>query len=244
MKLERQKPRDEAIEKIESYIIKNRLQAHDKLPSERTMCNMWNLNRSTLRSAIKQLILQGKIYNKNGSGTFVAQEKVVRNLQDVRGMHRTAADAGREMVSKMLDFSLCETSKSIGRKMELPLGHKLWRLERVWIMDGIPVMISVIHLDAERFPELDTYDFGKVSLYDVLSENYGVDIRTRYEKISISSCDEREAGYLQVEEGTPILYQSGVSRDDADKVFECFQEVTRAEYICLGSELTNTVPVK
>lgn len=244
MKTERQKPREEAIEKIENYIIKNRLQANDRLPSERTMCEMWNLNRSTLRSAIGQLISQGKIYNKNGSGTYVAQEKVIRNLQDVRGLHQTAADAGREIISQVLDFSVCETSKGIGQKMELPLGHKLWRLERVWIMDGIPVMISTVHLDAERFPGLEAYDFGKVSLYHVLKEQYGAEIRTGYEKISISSCDEREAGYLQVEEGTQVLYQSGISRDGAGRIFECFQEITRAEYICLASELTNTRSAK
>ena len=65
MNIERQKPRDEAIEKIENYIIQNHLKPGDRLPSERSMCDMWDFNRSTLRSAIKQLILEGKIYNKN-----------------------------------------------------------------------------------------------------------------------------------------------------------------------------------
>ena len=40
------KPREEAIEKIENYIVKNELQAEDRLPSERTMCELWNCNRS------------------------------------------------------------------------------------------------------------------------------------------------------------------------------------------------------
>lgn len=74
MNIERQKPRDEAIEKIENYIIHNHLKPGDRLPSERSMCDMWDFNRSTLRSAIKQLILEGKIYNKNGSGTYVSGE--------------------------------------------------------------------------------------------------------------------------------------------------------------------------
>ena len=58
MNIERQKPRDEAIEKIENYIIQNHLKPCDRLPSERSMCDMWDFNRSTLRSAIKQLILE------------------------------------------------------------------------------------------------------------------------------------------------------------------------------------------
>ena len=78
MKIERQKPRDEAIEKIENYMIRNRLQADDKLPSERAMCEMWDFNRSTLRSAIKQLISQGKIYNKSWSGICRMPEGCIR----------------------------------------------------------------------------------------------------------------------------------------------------------------------
>lgn len=238
MKIEHQKPRDEAIEKIENYIIRNRLKAGDKLPSERAMCGMWDFNRSTLRSAIKQLISQGKIYNKNGSGTYVAREKLVRNLQDARGLYQTAADMGREITSQVLDISVCETSKNIGRKMKLPLGHKLWRLERVRILDGIPVTLSVIHLDAARFPDLDQYDFERESLYEILRERYGVEVKKGYENLSISNCDEKEAGYLHVEAGTPVLYQSGVTCDNEDRVFECFQEITRTEYVCLASELT------
>ena len=186
-----QKPRDEAIEKIENYIISNRLQAGDKLPSERMMCDMWDFNRSTLRSAIRQLISQGKIYNKNGSGTYVAREKLVRNLQDIRGLYQTAADMGRKITSRVLDLSVCETSKNIGRKMKLPLGHKLWRLERVRSLDGTPVTISQIYLDAERFPNLNEYDFESESLYGVLKERYGVEVKSGFENLSISNCDEK-----------------------------------------------------
>ena len=94
------KPREEAIEKIENYIVKNELQAEDRLPSERTMCELWNCNRSTLRKAIKQLILEGRIYNKNGSGTYVAPTKLMRNLQDARGFQQTAELAGRQVSTK------------------------------------------------------------------------------------------------------------------------------------------------
>ena len=100
------KPREEAIEKIENYIVKNALQAEDRLPSERTMCELWNCNRSTLRKAIKQLILEGRIYNKNGSGTYVAQTKLMRNLQDARGFQQTAELAGRQVSTKVLEVRL------------------------------------------------------------------------------------------------------------------------------------------
>ncbi|XCP85403.1 GntR family transcriptional regulator [Roseburia hominis] len=238
MKIEYQKPRDEAIEKIENYIIKNGLQADDQLPSERKMCEMWNFNRTTLRSAIKQLISQGIIYNKTGSGTYVAREKVIRNLRDIKGLHQAAVEAQREITSQILGLKLCETSKNIGQKMKLPLGHKVWRLERVRSLDGVPVTISTIFLDAKRFPGLDEHDLSNASLYTILRQFYGVEAQSGYEKLSISSCDEREAQYLAVEQGSPVIYQSGVTSDSEDRIFEYFKEITRSEYVCFASELT------
>lgn len=235
---ENQKPRDEAMEKIENYMIKNRLKPDDKLPSERSMCEMWNMNRSTLRSAIRQLILEGKIYNKVGSGTYVAPEKLVRNLKDTMGLWQSAKEAGRKLTTSVADIGFCETSKNIGKKMKLPLGHKLIRLERVRYLDGIPVVLSTAYLDAGRFPGLHKYDFSMDSLYRILTEEYDVQIVGGNEKLSISSCDEREARYLGVEVGTQIIYQNGVTMDHNEVVFEYFKEIIRSEYICFASELT------
>ena len=74
------KPRDEAAETIECFIIRNNLCPHDKLPSQREMCAMWSFNRVTLCSAIERLTQEGKLYSRPGSGVYVAPPKIQRNL--------------------------------------------------------------------------------------------------------------------------------------------------------------------
>lgn len=232
------KPRDEAIEHIESYIIKNGLKPGDRLPSERAMCEMWKCNRSTLRSAIQQLIQDGKIYQKNGSGTYVAREKLLRDLQEISGLYQTATDAGRTITTKVLGICLCEADKTVGQKMKLPLGYKLWRLERVRNLDGIPVVLSKIYLDAVRFPDLNTWNLEEDGLYKILKEKYGVDPSCGHQKLSITYCDQEEAEHLQMQEGAPVIYQSGITMDENHRIFEYFKEMTRSEYVYFGSELT------
>ena len=96
----RRRSRDEAMEKVESYIIKNKLEPHAKLPSEREMCNMWGFNRTTLRFAIKRLVIEGKIYQIKGSGTYVAEPKVIRNLQDLKSLSEFVKDKELKLASE------------------------------------------------------------------------------------------------------------------------------------------------
>ena len=76
------RPREEATELIECYIRRMDLQPYERLPSERELCQLWNLNRSTLRNAIRKLTEEGRLYSVKGSGTYIAPSKLERNLQD------------------------------------------------------------------------------------------------------------------------------------------------------------------
>ena len=68
-KMKKIRPQDMAKEQIEWYIQKQQLKPHTKLPSEREFCEMWGMNRSTLHTAIQQLIEERILYSEKGSGT-------------------------------------------------------------------------------------------------------------------------------------------------------------------------------
>lgn len=55
-KIKKIRPQDMAMEQIQWYIQENQLKPHTQLPSERELCTMWQMNRSTLHTAIQQLI--------------------------------------------------------------------------------------------------------------------------------------------------------------------------------------------
>ena len=87
------KPRERAMEQIEAYILQNGLKAGDSLPPEREMCRMWDLNRSTLRSAIARLEASGRLVSVQGSGTRLTP-RFRRTLQDLQSFTEYARDGG------------------------------------------------------------------------------------------------------------------------------------------------------
>ena len=94
------RPREQALEQIMAYILENKLSADDKLPPEREMCQMWGVNRCTLRSAIAALAEQGAegvIFGCTEIGLLVPAELSPLPVFDTAAIH--AEDAVNFMLS-------------------------------------------------------------------------------------------------------------------------------------------------
>ena len=233
----RNRPRDEATEKIEAYIIKNKLEPHAKIPSERDMCEMWDFNRTTLRSAIKRLIVEGKLYQKMGSGTYVAEPKLTRNLQDLKALSVLVKENGHTLTSKVLSVDIIESNKQTTQKLHLPLGHKVYALTRLRLIDGEPVTIENSFLDYNRFPSFSEHDFSQESLYSVIENDYGIQIARGEERLGIAYTTIDEAKHLGIKEDEVVFYLSGVVYDSQGEPVEYFKSIVRPDKMRFASVL-------
>ncbi len=234
----RGKPRDQAAELLECFIAEQGLRPHQKLPSERELCQSWGFSRSTLRSAIHKLVTEGKLYAKVGSGTYVAPPKLVRNLQDMEKMDRVAQKYGKTLATQVLAVEKIECTKQISRKLKLPLGHRILVLTRLRTIDGVPTLIDTGHLDYDRFPGLESFDFTVHSLYEILETHYGLNITHGEESISITYATQREAELLDIPPESALFFLSGVSHGENDMPVEYFKSVVRSDQIRFSSVLT------
>ena len=230
------RPRDEAAELIECYIRRNALAPHDKLPAEREMCVLWDLNRTTLRSAIKRLTAEGKLYSLKGSGTYVAPPKLERNLQDAKSTTESVRGAGHLLRNSVLDVRVIECNKYLSKRLEIPLGHKVFYLRRLRVMDGVPYMIENSYVNYEFCRGIERYDFTDESLYRALSY-YGVYPTQGEEHVGITYAAEDEARYLEVSEDAYLFFLSGVARTSDGRPVEFFKSVARADKVRFSSVL-------
>lgn len=231
------KPREEVAEKIESYIQQNQLRPHDKLPSERDLCDVLGTSRTTLRSAIKRLIIEGVIYSKRGAGTFVAPEKLVRNLQDMESLSKSARRANKVLSTKVLYADIIECNKELSKRMKLTLGSKIYCLQRLRLIDGIPAMMELAYFDYLLCKGIEQYDFSQESIYRTLEEVYHVKIDHGSETLSVTYVSEQEGELLEVENGTPVFYIAGNVFSEGEKPIEFYKSVVRADQIRFSSIL-------
>jgi GntR family transcriptional regulator, transcriptional repressor for pyruvate dehydrogenase complex len=74
IKVQRSLLSDGVIEAIQNQIIEGKLKPGDQLPSEKKMCEIFSVGRSTLREAIKALVM-ANFLEKKRNGTFVKEAK-------------------------------------------------------------------------------------------------------------------------------------------------------------------------
>lgn len=214
MKTYTPRPRELALECIEAYILQNQLEAHDRLPAEREMCEMWGLNRCTLRSAIAHLVASGRLYAVQGSGTRVSP-RFRRTLQDLQGFSEYAATCGFRAETRLLSFSITECDKHLSRRFRRMLGEKLYRISRLRMLNDIPMLIETAYIPVALAPGLEEHDLVRGSLFDVLQDVYHLDLDHGEEKASITSATEEEAALLQLQPGEAVFWITSCT-DTAD----------------------------
>lgn len=242
---DRNRSRDEAIEKIEYHIIKNKLEPDEKIPSERDMCTMWGFNRTTLRASIQRLVVEGKLYQKKGSGTYIAKPKFIRELQDIKSLSEQVKEKKQVLTNKLISMDIIEsndqaTQKSklhLIKKLNIPLGNKIYALTRLRLIDGEPVTIETSFISYNSFPELSLHDFSKESLYSVLENHYNIKIIKGQETISIAYATEDEAQLLSIDVGQAVFHLTGIVYDEKNNPIEYFKSIIRADKMRFSSIL-------
>jgi GntR family transcriptional regulator len=234
------RPRDEATEKIESYIRKSGLKPGEKLISEREMCKMWNMNRSTLRSAIKRLLEEGVLYNTERSGTYLCPAKLDRNLQDVKSTSESARRGGYVLTNRVLTMKIIESDKYLSKKLQLTLGHKIFNLRRLRVLNDEPYMIEESYVNYELCKGIESHNFAEESLYDVLKQ-YDSPVVKGQEIVGVTFATEEEASFLQVKKECALFYLSGLGFDKKDLPIEYFKSVVRADKVRFSSILKKHV---
>ncbi|MDP2974956.1 MAG: GntR family transcriptional regulator, partial [Anaerolineales bacterium] len=67
-------------ELLKGEITAGRWGVGERLPSERELCERFNLSRTTVREAIDALADEGLLHRERGRGTFVVKPKILEGL--------------------------------------------------------------------------------------------------------------------------------------------------------------------
>lgn len=219
----------EAIEKLEDFIVVNRLKPHTKIPSEKDLCEMWGVSRSTLRQAVEYLMEEDVIYRVKDKGIYVCPPRYERDMTGVDAMVRDLINQGNKVTKKIISMNIIEATKHISKKMKVKLGTKLYEIIRYRGINGVPCTIETSYIDAENFPDFLDYYSETASMDDIFTNIYHTIQTTGNEHIDVTYASEEEAKVLKIKEGTPLFYASGVSLDQNGDTVMYYKQLIRSD---------------
>lgn len=219
---------------IRTGIEQNKYPENSKLPSEKELCEMYHVQKMTIRSSLQILKDEGRIYSKNKSGYYVQKQRIVKNLRYFRSTTSLVESMGKEKESLLLEFRKIPCDKRISQRMKLNIGTDLYCLERLRKVDNAPVSLEWSYIIAEYFPGLENFDLSGRSLYRIYEDEYQVNIDRAEMQISVVYADAEEARLLEVEEGEALIREEGRTYDYTNRFVEyteTFMRIDRFQFI-------------
>jgi len=209
-----------------------------QLPTEQELSSYFDVNRHTIREAIKELKNDGLIFSVRGKGTFVSTSKIIYRLSDKVRFTQNILDANRTPGSTLLDSVETKADSTIAEKLGLEEGSPVLKMDIFRTVNDLPFSIATSHLPAERFHRLPTFIEGSFSLYALLKEHFQTDPQRQESLIETRLPDSREIQWLRTSPRQPLLVIKSVAVDEHSQPVEYVVTRTRGDLGCLSIDFT------
>jgi GntR family transcriptional regulator len=201
----------------------------DQLPSERELSLKLNVNRMTLRRALRVLESQGFIVRKHGVGTFVSAPKIDRQMDEVYRFTLGIKQRGLTPGARIISLEVIMLDASLAGELALPMSSPAYRIIRLRSINQEPVLIESYTIPLARFPGLDDFDLEQRSIYEVMEREYRITIARARQSFEPVAASVFESELLGVELRSPLMLERRVTFDTNDRPVEVGKDRYRGD---------------
>lgn len=192
---------DKLIKKIDQGLYDE----HEKLPSERAFCELYDVSRITVRQALQELDLEGYIYKLHGKGTFVAPKSYNQNLVKLYSFTEEMKKLGKTPRTKVLLFKEVVADERLADIMKLEPLAKVFQVIRLRLADDEALLYETTYVPVHIFPQLTEADLKQRPMYDIFREDYHIRVTKAVERFSATSARHDEANHLKMDPQQPAM---------------------------------------
>lgn len=227
---------------IEDAVASGRLKHGDALPAERDIADAANISRVTVRKAVDELVNEGLLVRRRGSGTFVVkpvtrmQQPLSQLTSFTEDMRRRGMAAGSRWIGRGLFYPNAEETMMLG----LIGGARVARIDRLRTADDMPIALERTSLPEDLLPEPDAIED---SLYLYLLKAGIRPVRAN-QRISAVLLKDDETKLLGVPPGSAALSVQRIAYLESGRVMEMSRALYRSDVYDLVAELSVGSPMK
>ena len=206
----------------------------DPFPPERELAARFGVARETVRQALHELLVEGRI-ERRGRGTVVSKPKLVQPLS-LKSYTEGALKMGRKPGRLLVTWEDVEATPDLTAALDVTDGAAVMHLERVLLADGQRIGLESTFLPKHRFGAFtETFD-PTTSLYAAVRAT-GVEFGSAVERVETVLASPREAGLLESTTAMPMLRLHRRSLDTDGRPIEVVRSLYRGDRVAFEALL-------
>lgn len=214
---------------IIDMIEKRELVESDKLPTEKELCERYDISRATVRQALTELENEDYIYKIQGKGTYVSPAKFQQDLLKFYSFTDEMKKIGKHPSSKVLDFKICKAYAKIAENLEVKEGVNVYQFTRLRLADEEPMMLETTYIPYSLFKGITKNDLETLPLYFILINRYNMVFSRAEESFRATLIKEEEADILNYIKGGPAILLERITYNNTNKIIEYTKGVSRGD---------------
>ena len=204
----------------------------EALPSERLLAETLNVSRVTARSAIDQLVEQGLIIRKRGSGNYIApllEQPLSRLTSFSEELERRGYTPSSRWLNRTVSVAMTDEQLTLG----LSPGARVARLERLRLADDV-----VMAYEVSILPQSVIADPMAVegSLYEHLTHIRQAPVRA-LQHIRALNAQPRLAEQLGIPDRQAVLFITRIGYLESGQAVELTHSYCRSDYYDFVAEM-------
>jgi len=207
------------VDDIKAAIAAGTYPANTKLPSESELAERYSVSRGTIRQAFAALRADGVIASRRGARRVVIGGPRVQSFGELLSFSRWARAIGEEPSGRVVTFERCPATEAETERLALTPGGHVYRLVRVRLLSGRPVMVERASYPDEVGALLAEFDLTVDSITERL-EGLGVIFTDAEHVIDAVPASAEDARWLGIRPGVPLLRERRFTTDRSGRPVE------------------------
>ena len=213
-----------------------RLAVGDAIPSERQLSADLGVSRLTVRAALDDLVREGMLVRRRGSGTFVSEPKIAQELT-MTSFTEDMRRRGMVPASRTLELRIVPAGAHLGRLLSVSPSEAVVVITRLRLADRETMAIETLHVRESLIPGLTASDLEHQSFYELLEERYDVVIASGIQTIEPTVTNEDESLALGIPLHSPAFLFERTTQTRLGEVVEYVRSIYRGDRYRLVTEL-------
>lgn len=191
---------------IASQIARGELRLHEKLPSERELCQMYGISRMTVRHTLSSLAREGRVHTEPGRGVFVSDPSLALDVHvSLAGFTEDVLHSGGVPRSVVVESRLMPADETLARAMHCSAGDEVAKVERLRLVNDLPLALQTAYLMHRLCPGILEYDLARGSITRILGREYGLRLERAEQTVKAILAGPRERELLGLPEPSSVL---------------------------------------